>query len=120
MKDKSKKTILIAESSATLGKLIQKTLEENGFSTILCQDGFEALKTAISKKPDCLIANKILSTIDGIQICSVLNQGYELTDISCILFSPEENSSDFSLFLLPPSHRHKFYQCGLRRKVYGT
>lgn len=95
MTDKSKKTILIAESSATLGKLIQKTLEENGFSTILCQDGFEALKTAINKKPDCLIANKILSTIDGIQICSVLKQGYELTDISCILFSPEENSSDF-------------------------
>lgn len=95
MTDRIKKLVLIAESSTTLANLIKKSLETAGYETIVCKDGFEALKTSISTNPDCIVADKMLPSIDGIQICSVIRNGYEISDISFILFSAEEDAIDF-------------------------
>jgi len=90
-----KKTIVVAESSNIIEAIIKKALNTELYEIIYCRDGFEALKTILSVKPDCVIADKLLPSIDGIQLCSLIKMGYELTDIAFILFSAEEENNDF-------------------------
>lgn len=91
----NKKKVLIAESSKILIIVLKNILESKNYEVIICRDGFDALKTILSCKPDCVLADKVLPTIEGIQLCSLLKMGYELNDIPFILFSAEDDNSDF-------------------------
>lgn len=92
---KDKKVVLLAESSKTLQKVIGKVLIEQNYDVIFCEDGFTALRKIISEKPDCIIADKILPSIDGFQLCSIIKKGSDRNNTPFILISAEEELSDY-------------------------
>ena len=89
------KTILVAESSKILSKFICSALNEKGFETVVETDGYKALRYIIENKPDCIIADKLLTTIDGVKLCSIIKEGSPHPEIPFILITTDEKVSDF-------------------------
>ena len=89
------KTILVAESSKILSKFICAALKEKGFETVVETDGYKALHYIIENKPDCIIADKLLTTIDGVKLCSIIKEGSPHPETPFILISTDEKVSDF-------------------------
>lgn len=92
---KEKKVVLLAENSKTIQKLIEKVLHDNNYDVIICEDGFKAMRKILSEKPDCIIADKVLPNIDGYQLCSLIKKGSERTNTPFIIFSAEDEVSDY-------------------------
>lgn len=90
-----KKTVLVAESSKTLSKFICTALAKEGYNGVSFSDGLEALNFALKSKPNCIITDRVLPTIDGVQLCSVLKDGSTHNNIPVILFSAEDKVADF-------------------------
>ena len=89
------KVILVAETSKILSKFICAALKEKGLETVTETDGYKALRYIIENKPACVIADRQLTTINGIQLCSIIKEGSPHPEIPFILISTDEKISDF-------------------------
>ena len=89
------KVILVAEGSKILSKFICAALQEKGYDTVVESDGYKALQYIIEHKPDCIIADKLLTTIDGIKLCSIVKEGSPHPEIPFILITTDDKISDF-------------------------
>ena len=89
------KTILVAESSKILSKFICAAMTEKGYKTVSENDGYKALRYIIENKPACIIADKMLTTIDGVQLCSIIKEGSPHPEIPFVLISTDEKVTDF-------------------------
>ena len=95
MNNSEKKTIYVVEASRVLSKLISTELREEGYNVEIFKNGLEALKAIVSGNPDCIVADKILPVIDGMQLCKIMKEGSNKNAIPFILFSAEESVLDF-------------------------
>jgi len=73
--------ILIVEDDLRVAELIQRGLEEHGFSTTLAYDGLFGKKLALQQKFDLIITDIILPKINGIDLCKELKQSQPDTPI---------------------------------------
>lgn len=89
------KVILVAEGSKILSKFICAALQEKGYETVVESDGYKALHYIIEHKPDCIIADKLLTTIDGIKLCSIVKEGSPHPELPFILITTDDKISDF-------------------------
>jgi DNA-binding response OmpR family regulator len=64
-----KRRILIAEDDKKTAELIKLYLERAGYAVLLAHDGSEALDTWRRRKPDLLVLDLMLPTIDGLDVC---------------------------------------------------
>ncbi len=95
MSNSEKKLIYVVESSRVLAKLISTELKEQGYNVEIFKTGLEALKKIMTTSPDCIVADKILPLIDGMELCRILKEGSTKSTIPYILFSAEETVLDF-------------------------
>lgn len=73
--------ILIVEDDLRVAELIQRGLEEHGFSTTLAYDGLFGKKLALQQKFDLIITDIILPKLNGIDLCKELKQSQPDTPI---------------------------------------
>ncbi len=66
--------ILIVEDEPEIAKLIQLSLEKEGFSCTSCQDGLRALQVFQAKSPDLIILDLMLPGLDGLEVCARIRQ----------------------------------------------
>lgn len=66
--------ILIVEDEPEIAKLIQLTLEREGFSCHWCRDGLEALQAFTKQQPDVIILDLMLPGLDGLEVCARIRQ----------------------------------------------
>lgn len=64
-----KKTILVVEDERSIATLLKYNLELEGFDVLIALDGKEGFDTIISTKPDLVILDLMLPTMDGMEIC---------------------------------------------------
>ena len=64
-----KRRILVAEDDKKTAELIKLYLERAGYMVLLAHDGSEALDAWRRRKPDLLVLDLMLPTIDGLDIC---------------------------------------------------
>ncbi|NAW51089.1 response regulator [Elizabethkingia argentiflava] len=69
-----RKTILIIEDDQRVAKLIQRGLEEHGFTSTLAYDGLLGKKLAFQNDYDLIITDIILPKLDGIELCRRLRE----------------------------------------------
>lgn len=67
-------TILIIEDDQRVAALIQRGLEEQGFSPTLAYDGFLGKKLALQNDYDLIITDIILPKLDGISLCRQIRE----------------------------------------------
>ena len=75
MSKKEKPLIYVAEASKILSKMICLALEKQKYEVRTFDDGFEVLKAFVKEPPKLLITNKVLNSIDGMELCNVLKTG---------------------------------------------
>lgn len=73
--------ILIVEDDQRVAELLQRGLEEHGFTTILAYDGLSGKKLALQNDYDLIITDIILPKMDGIDLCKEIRQSKPDTPI---------------------------------------
>jgi two-component system, OmpR family, alkaline phosphatase synthesis response regulator PhoP len=66
--------ILIVEDEPEIAKLLQLTLEREGFSCHWCRDGLEALQAFSKQQPDVIVLDLMLPGLDGLEVCARIRQ----------------------------------------------
>jgi two-component system OmpR family response regulator len=66
--------ILIVEDELEIARLIQLSLEKEGFSCHICRDGLKALQMVQEHQPDLIILDLMLPGLDGLEVCARIRQ----------------------------------------------
>lgn len=94
-KSENKKTVLIAEKSGLLGKVMSIVLKRAGFSVEIVKDGYEVLNAIMTKDINCLILDRFLPSIDGYKLAAVIRDGMNVIFLPIIIISAEKNAESF-------------------------
>ena len=95
-RDRSDATILIAEDSALLSKLITECLKKSGYTNLIVeengQEAWDVIKAMqakgdITKHLDCIITDMEMPLMDGHRLTKLVKSDSELRDIPVIIFS---------------------------------
>lgn len=81
------KTILVADDSRTIQKVVELTFHKTEFSVLSVSDGREALTLAADKQPDVVLADIGMPGTDGYQVCSALKSRPDTRSIAVILLA---------------------------------
>ncbi|MCR4602038.1 MAG: response regulator transcription factor [Prevotella sp.] len=63
-------TILIIEDELGISRFLSEGLQEEGYETITASDGAEGLKQFFTRRPDLVLLDWMLPTMDGIAVCN--------------------------------------------------
>jgi two-component system response regulator VicR len=70
----NEKRILIVDDEKPIVDILKFNLEKEGFVTTVAYDGEEAIKMALSVKPDLILLDLMLPKIDGFNVCKELRK----------------------------------------------
>ena len=82
--------ILIVEDEQSIQKLLEFTLEQANYETVLADDGEEAIEKVLDEQPDLIILDLMLPKIDGIEVCRMLRKQDIETPIIMLTAKGEE------------------------------
>jgi CheY-like chemotaxis protein len=80
-----KKTLLLADDSPTIQKVINLTFADEGIDVIAVSDGNAAIQQLRELKPDLVMADVHMPGLNGYQICERIRQNAELSKVPVIL-----------------------------------
>ena len=66
--------ILVVEDDAKIADMLDNYLRMQGFATVLCANGIEAVETVRRQAPDLMLLDLMLPGLDGIQVCAAVRQ----------------------------------------------
>ena len=81
------KNILIVEDDKFLRELIVQKVTKDGFNASEAVDGEEGIKKIREEKPDMVLLDLILPSIDGFEVLSLMRQDPGLSSIPVIILS---------------------------------
>lgn len=81
------KKILVIEDDKFLRELIARKLLDDGFVIIEATDGEEGIKKVKEEKPDLILLDLILPSIDGFEVLSQIKKDENLKSIPVIILS---------------------------------
>ena len=81
------KKILVIEDDKFLRELIARKLSDDGFVIIEAMDGEEGIKKVKEEKPDLILLDLILPSIDGFEVLSQIKKDENLKSIPVIILS---------------------------------
>lgn len=81
------KKILIVEDDKFLRELISKKLSDEGFTTHEAGDGEEGLKQIKEIRPDLILLDLILPSIDGFEVLTRMKQDQKISSIPVVILS---------------------------------
>ncbi len=90
------KKLLLADSSITIQKVIELSLSDEGFQVTSARDGDTAFKFAKEIRPDIVLADIFLPSIDGYDLCKKMKENPDLKDIPVILLVGKSDSFDMN------------------------
>jgi DNA-binding response OmpR family regulator len=81
------KNILIIEDDSFLRGLLSKKLSSSGFDVSEAIDGDKGIKKTKEEKPDLILLDLLLPTIDGFEVLSKIKQDPDTSSIPVIVLS---------------------------------
>jgi len=87
-------TILIVEDNEMNRDMLSRRLEKKGFETILAFDGQAGIEAAAARKPDLILMDLSLPTVDGWQATQRLKADIALRQIPVIALSAHAMATD--------------------------
>jgi twitching motility two-component system response regulator PilH len=86
--------LLLIEDSPTQLLAIKRTLEAEGYEVLESRNGAEGLVRAYGEVPDLIISDVVMSGINGYQLCRLVKNDSELSQIPVILLTKLDGSVD--------------------------
>lgn len=84
-------TVLIVEDDRNTAALVATYLEREGFRTVTCHDGEQALEVVREQRPGFVILDLMLPRIDGWEVCRRLRR---FSDIPILMLTAREEEID--------------------------
>ncbi|MDP3487281.1 MAG: response regulator transcription factor, partial [Bacillota bacterium] len=66
--------ILLVDDEAALLKGLKFSLEREGFTVLMADNGRQALEMAATERPDLIVLDLMLPEIDGLEVCRTIRQ----------------------------------------------
>ncbi len=92
-----KKTVLVADDSHTVNRLISHKLEKEGYRVISVNDGKAALEKAIAEPIDVALIDIMMPILDGLQVLKKLKN--EKPNLPVIILSAKKHDTDIKTAL---------------------
>ncbi|MBI3815705.1 MAG: response regulator [Nitrospinae bacterium] len=86
--------ILIVDDEADILTLLEYNLDKAGFEVISAQDGPEALELAKKKKPDLIILDIMLPSMEGTEVCKIIKKDEATSHIPVIMLTAKGEEID--------------------------
>lgn len=94
-----KQTIAVIEDEPDIQEIIAYNLRREGFDVICALDGKEGLKLILDKKPDLVLLDLMLPSMDGLEICRRVREESSCGHMPIIMVSAKGEESDIVLGL---------------------
>jgi twitching motility two-component system response regulator PilH len=87
-------TVLIADDSPTLRRIVSSVLERDGFDVVTAEDGVEAVQGAFRAQPDAVILDVQMPRLSGYVAARLLKDDWQTADIPVVLLTSLDAASD--------------------------
>ena len=87
-------TVLIADDSPTLRRIVSSVLERAGYTIVIAEDGVEAVQAAFRSQPDAIILDVQMPRLSGYVAARLLKDDWQTTDIPLVLLTSLDAASD--------------------------
>ncbi|TNE49482.1 MAG: response regulator [Deltaproteobacteria bacterium] len=86
--------VLIVEDDVVNSRILQIHLEKTGLDTHVARDGHEALQIASELRPDLIVLDVMLPSMNGFEICERVRKIKDLDDIPIIFLTSQETEEE--------------------------
>ncbi len=87
-------TVLIADDSPTLRRIVSGVLEREGFEVLKGEDGVEAVQLAFQHQPDVIVLDVQMPRVSGYVAARLLKDDWQTADIPILLLTSLDAASD--------------------------
>ena len=94
----AKKKILVVDDEPSVLKVLKRRLESKNYDVLTAEDGLDGLEKALEGKPDLIISDIMMPTMDGYTFIKKLKAKPGLARIPVIILTAKEKMQDLFLF----------------------
>jgi CheY-like chemotaxis protein len=87
-------TVVIADDSATLRRIVTSVLTREGFDVISAEDGVEAVQAVLRSMPDAVVLDVQMPRVSGYVTARLLKDDWQTADIPIVLLTSLDAASD--------------------------
>ena len=80
-------TILIIEDEPDISELIEYSLTQSGYNIIVSDNGEKGIEVTRKHSPDLILLDLMLPGINGIDVCRILKNDKDTSDVSIIMLT---------------------------------
>ena len=97
MGDASMHKVLVVEDEQLIVEFVDFLLRQEGFYPVTATDGDVVLPLARQERPDIILLDLLLPTVDGFEVLRQLKEAPDLKDIPVIIFTARNRDADLAL-----------------------
>jgi DNA-binding response OmpR family regulator len=90
----SKAEILIVEDDRSLAEVLDYNLRQDGYQTVVSNDGQDGLRQAKLRSPDLIVLDLMLPLVDGLEICRRLRADPVTRNILVLMLTAKTEETD--------------------------
>ncbi len=90
----SKNKILVIEDEEDILALVQYNLVKSGFEVDIAPSGEEGLQKARQGRPDLIVLDLMLPSVDGLEVCRQLRADQNFTDVAIVMMTAKGEEED--------------------------
>ncbi len=79
--------VLIAEDDLEIASMLRKAMSAEGYRITLTYDGEEALRAALTQKPDLVLLDVMMPQMNGWEVCKALRARPEFADVGILMLT---------------------------------
>jgi len=87
-------TLLVAEDSATVRRLVCARLVADGYEVIEAEDGEQALQLTVSERPAALVLDKVMPKMDGFEVVRQLREREDTRTVPIVMLTERAGEDD--------------------------
>src|SRR6476619_698644 len=87
-------TVVIADDSPTLRRIVSSVLTRDGFEVVAAEDGVEAVQAVFRTMPDAVILDVQMPRVSGYVAARLLKDDWQTADIPVVLLTSLDAASD--------------------------
>src|SRR5262249_58180041 len=85
---------LTADDSPNIREILKISLEADGHTVLLAEDGEQALSQVVQEKPDLLIMDVMMPKVNGFQVCRRVKTDPATHDVPVIILTAKTAQQD--------------------------